>query len=137
MPHGANAMLNNKDGFTLIEFLVALVILMVGMLGMLQAINLAMDKNLESVFRNEAVMLADETIMTEVRNKSFESVSTTVASPPKTGALRNIQGIFKNYSVQKIVSQPTAKSKEVVINVTWKKKDVPYSHSVSTVISSF
>jgi type IV pilus assembly protein PilV len=127
-------MIDNRHGFTLIEVLMAIVILMVGMLGMLQAINVAMDKNLENVFRTEAVMLADDKMMS-VRSLAFNSVSTTVANPPKIQEVRSVRGIQKIYSTQKIVTQATTKSKEIIINVTWQKRKVPYSHSVSSLIT--
>ncbi len=125
-------MTDTSQGFTLIEFLVAIAILSVGMLGMLQSINIAMDKNRDNVFRTEAVMLADERMMA-VRAVAFGSVSTTITSPPKEAAgLRS----FKSYSVQKIVKQITGKSKEVVINVYWHKRKTSYSHSISTVLTN-
>ena len=129
-------MLNNEQGFSLIEFLVATVILMVGMLGMLQAINVALDKNLESVYRNEATVLADDRMML-MRSRSFASISTTTANPPKKKVGRDIRGIFKNYSVQEIVNPTTALSKEIIINVSWRKKNKMYSNSISSVVSTF
>ena len=129
-------MINNRHGFTLIEFLVAIVILMVGLLGMLQAVNVAMDKNLETAFRTEAIMLADD-VMMRTRTSSYDSVAVTVPSPPATGVSRAVQGIFKNYSVQQIVKQPTTQSKEIIINVRWRKKNASYTHSLSSVITTY
>jgi type IV pilus assembly protein PilV len=124
--------MTDNFGFTLIEFLLAVVILSVGMLGMLQGINIAMDKNRDNVFRTEAVMLADERMMA-VRALAFDSLSATVAAPPKESAGSRS---FKSYSVQKIVTQVTGKSKEVVINVYWHKKKTSYSHSISSVLTT-
>ena len=122
----------NNSGFTLIEFLLAIVILSVGMLGMLQGINIAMDKNRDNVFRTEAVMLADERMMA-VRALAVDSLSTTIATPPKESAGSRS---FKSYSVQKIVTQVTGKSKEIVINVSWHKKKSSYNHSISSVVTN-
>jgi type IV pilus assembly protein PilV len=133
---GAIAMIDEQQGFTLVEFLVAIVILMVGMLGMLASINIAMEKNLETAFRTEAIMVADDQMM-HLRVRPFDSVSTTVASPPKTLVTRDLRGIMKNYSVQKIVVQRTSQSKEITLNVTWHKKKEPYSHSISSVITTY
>lgn len=121
----------NNSAFTLVEFLVAIVILMVGMLGMLQAVNVAMDKNLENIYRTEAIMLADDKMM-EIRNKAYSSVrsETTVLVP------RNTRGIQKSYSVGVTVSQPTTQTKQVDVSVTWRKKTNRYSHSSSTAIST-
>jgi type IV pilus assembly protein PilV len=136
MQREQNAMLNNEQGFSLIEFLVAIVILTVGMLGMLQAINVALDRNLESMFRNESSVLADDRMML-MRNRSFASISTTSANPAKKFVRRDVRGIFNNYSVQEIVNPTTALSKEIIINVSWRKKNKQYSNSISSVVSTF
>jgi type IV pilus assembly protein PilV len=130
-------MINNR-GFTLIEFLVAIVILMVGLLGMLQGINLAMDKSMENIFRNEGVMVADDLMMAK-RNKSFATISTTIASPgwvTLPGGPRYSRGVYKNYSVQQIVNQTTPQTKEVIINVSWNYRKLRKTHSVSSFIST-
>lgn len=121
-------MTDNKHGFTLVEFLVAIVILMVGMLGMLQAINVAMDKNLENVFRSEAIMMADERMMVVRVSPSVLAFSTMTTA--------NIRGIFKNYSVIQTINQPTVKTREINIRVGWRKKNFTYSHSVSSLITT-
>lgn len=130
-------MINDK-GFTLIEFLVAIVILMVGLLGMLQGINLAMDKSMDNVFRNEALTVADDLMMAK-RNKSFVSLSTTVASPAwatlPTGP-RYTRGVYKNYSAQQIVNSTTPQTKEVIINVSWNYKKQRKTHSISSFVST-
>jgi type IV pilus assembly protein PilV len=134
-------MINNR-GFTLIEFLVAVVILMVGLLGMLQGINLAMEKSMESVFRNEGLAVADD-LMIAKRNMSFVSISTnyvpggqepnwvTLPSGP-----RFTRGVYKNYSVQQKVILTTPQTKEVVINVSWNHKKQRKTHSVSSFVST-
>ncbi len=67
--------LNNKSGFTLIEFCVAVLIMMVGLMGLLQAVNMATMHNLGTVLRNEAISLADENM---VMTKTFsQSVGVT------------------------------------------------------------
>jgi type IV pilus assembly protein PilV len=129
-------MTDKNTGFTLIEFMVAIVILMVGMLGMLQGINIAMSKNVESLLRNEAVSVADE-IMTRNKVRTFASISTTVANPNWQSVPRTTRGVFKNYSVQKIVTLVTQKnSKEILINVAWNYKNSRKTHSISSVVST-
>ena len=126
-------MTNKNSGFTLIEFLVAIVILMVGMLGLLQVINVAMDQNLNNIFRNEAVMLADDMMMKN-RARAFVSISTGTQQGYEQ---RNVRGIMKNYSVTRVVTDRTGNSKEIAIDVRWKKKNAAYSHSVNSVISTY
>jgi type IV pilus assembly protein PilV len=125
-------MINEQHGFTLTEFLVAIVILMVGLLGMLTAVNVAMDKNLENVYRTEAIMLADSQMM-RLRSQSYDSIATFYLS---SSVSRNIRGAMKNYSVIRSVSQPTTKSKQILVNVKWRKKNTQYSHSIESMITS-
>lgn len=129
-------MISNDRGFTLIEFLVSLVILAVGMLGLLKCIDLAMVKNIDSMYRTEAVMLADDRMM-QMRSSSFDALAATVANPPKILLERGTRGIFRNYSVQEIITESTPKSKEIIINVSWKKKGQTFSHSISSYVSKF
>jgi type IV pilus assembly protein PilV len=137
-----SAMRNNYDGFTLIELLVALVILVVGLLGLLQSINIAMEKSVETVCRNEATAVANERIL-QCSSLSFNDIVfnkwTTMKRAP--------QGVFKNYSVQttttyltnppgggRLQEQPA--STRIDVNVTWKVKNNRYTHSASSVVST-
>lgn len=129
-------MISNIRGFTLMEFLVAIVILTVGMLGLLKCVDLSMGKNLENIYRTEAVMLADDRMMLK-RSVSFAALATTVADPPKISLERGTRGIFKNYSVQEIITQATPNSKEIIINVSWRKQGQSFSHSISSFVSKF
>ncbi len=130
-----HAMINNSSGFTLVEFVVATFILMIGMLGMLQGINLAMEKSVATSLRNEAVALVDERMMTK-RSKAFVNISTSGASAPTVSVSRYFRGLFKNYSVQEIVNLTTPNSKEIILNVSWKYKNKRSTHSVSSIVSS-
>ncbi len=130
-------MIINSKGFTLIEFLVAIVILMVGMLGLLQSINLAIDKNLESTFRNEAIMLADDRMMRK-RSAGFKIFSGADTIDVQRGFLPvNVRGVLKNYSVQETIQKTTDNSQQLLVDVSWKKKNTRYSHSLSSYISIY
>ena len=128
---------DNCSGFTLIEFLVAIVILMVGMLGLLQSINLAVDKNLETIFRNEAIMLADDRMMRK-RSAGFKIFSGADTTDVNNGFSQvNVRGILKNYSVSETIQKTTNNSQQIIVNVSWKKKGTRYSHSVSSFVSTY
>ena len=135
------AMLANRNAFTLIELLIALVILVVGLLGLLQTINVAMERSVETIARNEATVLANERIL-QCSSLNFNDIVfnkwTTISRAP--------QGVFKNYSVQTVtiyltnppstrLSQQPA-STRIDVNVTWKVKNSRYTHSASSVVST-
>lgn len=123
----------NTSGFTLIEFLVAIVILMVGMLGLLQSINLAMQKTVENAVRSEAVSIADEAMGLK-RAKTFAALSTITES---SQVLRSARGIQKSYSTTVAVTQPTDRSKQIIVNVSWKIKGVQSTHGISSIVSTY
>lgn len=138
-------MISNNQGFTLMEFVVATLILTVGLLGMLSAVNTATKHNLGNVLRAEAVTLGDDEIM-NVRSRAFASISTNLSNPPDPAKdkvppfvtkTRNVRGVMKDFSVQRYVKQQVTQSKEVIVTVRWVQNNKTYSHSVSSVVSTF
>jgi len=126
----------NSSGFTLVEVIMAVLILLVGMLGLLQAVNLAMEVNLRNQVREEAVYVG-ERVMSELRGRGFDSISAsyiTYSTPSK------IRGVARKYGVQKssvvLATEgglPATKQLEVV--VTWNYKGVTYQNRVVAPIS--
>ncbi len=93
----------NRDGFTLVEMMIALVIALVIFLALMQTALVGIDSNLRNVLRDEAVSIADMR-MNETRNMPFNSVVSDAGSlsgdcpvgfPGSTGVLveRNIRNI--------------------------------------------
>lgn len=120
--------LQTEKGFTLIEFLVALVILMVGLLGLLEVINLGIRQNMGNKLRNDAIMLADQ-VMSVQRVRAFADISAT-----KAKQITNAGVGFVNYSVVKDVSTLSTTSKNVAVNISWRERGQKKTHTLSTVI---
>lgn len=125
-------MITDQNGFTLVEFLVAIVILMIGLLGLLQTINVAIDQDLGNVFRNEAVVVVDEAMMKK-RAKAFDSVSTGVRTYTEQ---RIVRGIPKTFTMEERVDSVTTNSKQISIDARWTKKNSTYNHSATSVVST-
>jgi type IV pilus assembly protein PilV len=127
---------SNKSGFTLIEFLVAIVILMVGLLGLLQAVNVAMNTNLTNQFRNEAVMYGDEVMAMET-TKPFNAISTSGSTAVRSDvALRNVNLAMKMFSSQRINQTVSNNTTNVQVRISWTHKGVKYTHNISSLVSS-
>jgi type IV pilus assembly protein PilV len=122
--------LNNR-AFTLIEVVVAILIMMVGLLGLLAAINLAMDMNTRDYMRDEAVRIG-ERAMNNTKNTAYNSIA---AGGPTTQTIStNIRGITKNYNVATTVVQ-LQNSKHISIVVNWTYKGQTYFHGIDSVVA--
>lgn len=123
-------LLHNDSGFTLVELLVAMAIMLIGLLGLLQSVNIAMEYNLKNQMRNEVVRVAQDS-MNYMRSRPFDFVFTPVTTV--TSTLRNIN---RRYTVNRsVISAGTDVSKKYQVDVTWMYKNVPTTHSVMTVRS--
>lgn len=125
-------MSSNNHGFTLVEFLVAIVIMMVGLLGLLQAVNMGILQNMNSALRAEGVAAADWHLAREM-SKSFDLVST---STQRTTDQRPILNGFKQYSVVR-TGVTYSNSKQINITVSWRNKGTRYIHESTSVISKY
>ncbi|MHB8120883.1 MAG: type IV pilus modification PilV family protein [Desulfuromonadaceae bacterium] len=123
----------NKKGFTLIEFLVAIVIMMVGLLGLLQTVNYAMSHNMNNQLRQEAVMVADELMQIEMA-KPFENI---VIGTENKSPQRIVNGNPYSYAVVITNSSPTARTININLNVSWTYKQVQYEHAISSLVSQY
>jgi type IV pilus assembly protein PilV len=119
-----------ENGFTLVEFLVALLILTVGLLGLLETVNVSISQNMSNKLRADAVMIADQLVSAD-RARPFTDIL------PFTSTNRtNIGAGFVNYSVVKEVSQIATNTKSVLVRVKWREKGLMKEHSLSTMISN-
>ncbi len=124
------AVLQSNVGFTLIEFLVAIVILMIGLLGLLQTVNYALSYNFQNQLRNEAVLIADSQMAREMA-KGFDNVSTTDKSSVVSWPV--LAG-FKNYSVIRSGTS-LQNSRQVNFEIRWRYKNSLYNHGSTAFIT--
>lgn len=128
--------ISGRGGFTLIELVVAIAILMVGMLGLMEAVNASMAHNLRNSLRQEAVQIGDQKL-NEARGIAFANI--TSHTEPRA-ASRNIRSVSKPFNYLRLVTNlpagGTPTSKQVQITVTWQLKGVTYTHVVNTVVAA-
>ena len=131
----AQPVFTNKSGFTLIELMVAVVILTVGLLALLQTVNVALMHNAQNMFRNEAIQIADEQMALEM-TKPFALISTNASANTKNIS-KQINLVMENYSVVKQGTAVSTNTTRVNVKVSWKYKGQGYSHAVSSMLSKF
>jgi type IV pilus assembly protein PilV len=126
-----------NKGFTLIEVMVAIFIMMIGMLGLLQTVNMAITYNNSNKLRNDAIIYADQEIGNE-RTKLFSAVVSS-----NTQIVHKFNLGFVNYSVVNSVTDITAHSlavdqiagaKNLQVRVSWRDKGAKQTHSLTTTI---
>ena len=149
----------NKRGFSLVEVMIALVILLLVSLALLQTALVSIDANMNNVLRDEAVSIAEQR-MDEARSLPFDFPSdpsnslkslvdddathATLPTPndcPSTFTVgtriqRNFRNIIaKDFCTRRTVTTlGTGDARQVNIQVIWKWKGEDFSHSISTVI---
>lgn len=123
--------ISNKYGFTLVEIMVAMVIMMVGLLGMLHSLNIAMEHNLRNHLRDEAVSVADEQL-NELKIKPYDNLSAAYAVKLVPSRIR---GVGKNYSVVTTTEPVGANARAVAVRVAWSYKNMSTTHELRTVRS--
>ena len=127
--------LKNRQGFTLVEFLIATVILSVGLLALINLQWTAIRGNSDSKEMTRAIFLAEKK-MEELKNTSYNSLSLGTAQDalnPMNG-LGQSGGIFtRSWTVQNYSG--SSFMKQVTVDVTWTLKGQSHTVSDSTVVS--
>jgi len=122
---------NRKSrGFTLIEVLVAICILVIGMLAVLSALVTTMEQNLNNLSMDEAVRIAEQQ-MNQLRNTSFTGL--TNGNLPIT---RNFRNFTRTFNVVWTVTNLSASSRTLQVVVSWTHKGILHQHSVTSIMSS-
>ncbi|NTV49688.1 MAG: hypothetical protein HGB32_02575 [Geobacteraceae bacterium] len=114
--------------------MVSIIILMVGLLGMFQAVNLALDRNLENQLRQKGIAVAEQQL-NQLKGRSFSNITGNTSS-----SVRVTSGsVFKNISVQRQIDDlatSESKTKRVSIRVWWNYRGKPYEHQTVSGIGS-
>ncbi len=123
--------LRDKYGFTMIEFLMALCVLTIGMLGLLEAANLAMKHDKTNNLRTFAITIVDRELAAD-QARGFDNINTT----PEIKSVK-IAGTIVNYTVTKTAIRiSSGNTANVTVNVSWNDRGQTRNYSASTSISN-
>jgi type IV pilus assembly protein PilV len=125
-------LISTKDGFTLIEVLMAMLIMTVGLLGLLQSINVALEYNTKNQLREAAVHLGEEA-MNDLRVQPFDNLKAT--PPPASSPVnRKVRGIDRSFTVERyaFLTGVNSDTMDLQVRVKWMYKNVESIHSVET-----
>lgn len=134
-------MSRNKNGFTLIEVLIAIFLLLVGVMALLYVMSIAMSSNLQNVIRDEAVSVGIQQ-MTIVKNTPFvqlpapgDNVSIGLSGSASADRTRKFRNTEVTYTVTTGIVQMSADTVRVRVLIEWSFKGIPYQHSVTSMMT--
>jgi prepilin-type N-terminal cleavage/methylation domain-containing protein len=119
-------------GFSLIELMVAIAILMISMTAILDFVIHYHRINIENTMRNESMRIA-EAQLEQLRNTQFGAL--TAGTFGQTSTPRTIRNIAVNYSVNWTIETISLSSVAIRVDVTWPYRGITHRHSASTIIS--
>ncbi|HBG08250.1 MAG: hypothetical protein A2075_06730 [Geobacteraceae bacterium GWC2_58_44] len=123
---------SSNRGFTLLEVMVAMVITLVGLLGLLQSVNIATEHNMKNQLREEALQVGEDYLY-DLQARPFARLSTPFS--PRIVPSR-LLGTRKDLVVNRTNSVlPNSTARELVVKVSWLYKNVSSHHEVRTVKS--
>ena len=129
------AVCGKNRGFTLIECMVATLILTVGVLGLLKMVALSVSTNASTRMRSNALLVADSA-MGQERVRPFAQITSTNASSPALLKQAAAGKGFLNYSVSEQVVHLGSTSKSVRFTVSWHDKGTVHRQYLSTVVTN-
>lgn len=121
----------SNRGFSLLEVLVAIVILMVGLLALLQAINLSIATNLQSEMRTQGTLVGED-VMARIKALPFDNITATQKTVAVPVSMRSSP---VNFNVTKSVDDISSTTKRVNVAVRWSHRGNIYEHVVSSVVA--
>jgi len=124
----------NSKGVTLVEVMIALVVLLMVFLGLMQTALLSVDNNLRNIYRDEAITIASQEISC-LKNTPFNSLAAgtncgagvspyclTNAGAPVTYS-RKFRNITKNYTICDAITTLDTDTRSVQVFVGWNHRN--------------
>ncbi|MHB8110178.1 MAG: type IV pilus modification PilV family protein [Syntrophorhabdaceae bacterium] len=124
----------NSKGFTIVELLVAMLVLFIGMTAMLDGLANYIRINIDNQMRNEAMRVTEATLE-RLRNSRFDDIqlhSVSITSP-EMRKVRNFDVAYTIVWTQTVISP---NSIAVQVEVSWTHKNITHRHEAASIIST-
>lgn len=119
----------NNKGVSLVEVMIALVILLIVFMGLLQTSMLSIDQNLRNLIRDEALRLASEE-MNEAKSIPFDTLATALA----VDVPRSLRSLTQTYTITRTVTAMGTTDKQITINVTYTYRGDTQSYNLVSLV---
>ncbi len=123
----------NRQGFTLVEVLVTMMVLAFGMMASLVGVMAAIDHTLLNDMRNEAMKLGQEQ-MEAARNMPFTSIQNLSAEKDVKRQFRKSMIKFRIYTYKDSATGYQHDMTKLTIKVEWVFKNRTYSYSLASIV---
>lgn len=132
------AYLNERGATSLVEILVALVLMTVVFTGLLTSSILVANQNMETLLRDEATAIAEQR-MNEARDMPFDTLTLPATSDPAlpagfsvTRAFRGLTGFTFHRCMT--VTPLNSNNNQVVVQVQWTQKSILHTHAITGLV---
>jgi len=122
----------SSEAFSLIEVLVAIVIIGISIMGLMEMSIVVMRNNLKNEMRNKAVEMIDNHLQNLV-NQSYDNITVGVSFYSDNESIRNISVEFK--IVDNITKDASIEAKIINSEIKWKCCGKDYGYEVKTVVT--
>lgn len=136
---GRIVLISNRRGFTLIEVLVAFVIITVSFLALAKITQMAMYTNTRNIIRDEGVKLAQDVInrLKAVPVSSLPTGTWTTTTLNNILGYDNVTKSMRNFNVNYTISvtvTPVSDVRIIDVTVRWPYRGSTYTHTVSAMV---
>ena len=124
---------SNSGGFTLIEMLMAMLVMTVGLLGLLQSVNIAYEQSRRNKVREIAVLVAEEQ-MNDWRRLSFPNMTAGRFADSSSFIDKTMSGAPMRFTILRrndaMGSGPSGNYRRLKVEVEWRLKDQLLNHKI-------
>jgi type II secretory pathway pseudopilin PulG len=126
---GRGCQMTAEKGFTLVEVMIAFLVLLITSLALMQTALVSIEANMKNVLRDEAVRIADSMI-SDAMAAPFDTVATYSGAQVK----RTLKNVDVQFTTGMTVSNPSTDIKQLDVTVQWTWKGITYTHATSTIM---
>ena len=126
----AQSVRRSDTGMTLIEVMIAMMIMMIVSLALMRTALVGMQVNMENSLRDEASSVIDQN-MNGFLNTPFDSL---VSQTTTTTVVRSIRRTQVTYTVTNTVTNLGVENKQISVSAAWTYKGRPQTYNVTTIM---